>query len=42
MMIEYCNGGTLADTLADKGRIPENEAIDLIKQAIFGIAVKYS
>lgn len=40
MMIEYCNGGTLSDALAEKGRIPENEAIDFIKQAIFGIAVR--
>lgn len=22
MMIEYCNGGTLADMLGEKGRIP--------------------
>lgn len=37
MMIEFCNGGTLADQLV-KRRIPEKEAIDIIKQLLCGIS----
>lgn len=40
MIVEYCSGGTLADLLAEKGRLPEKEAIDYIKQIVFGISVK--
>jgi serine/threonine protein kinase len=38
-MIEYCNGMNLQKEIELKVRIPENEAILIMKQLINGIAV---
>lgn len=38
MIIEYCNNGSLFDLLSERGRIPEDEAITLLKQVINGVA----
>lgn len=42
MVIEYCNGGTLSEEILRRNRIPQKEAIEVIKQIILGIAVIYS
>ena len=40
MMVEYCNGGTLTKLLLNRQeKFTEKEAVDIIKQIIFGIAV---
>lgn len=39
MIIEFCNGGTLQSEIDVKKRIPEKEAILILKQIINGIAV---
>lgn len=39
MVVEYCNGGTLSEEITNRNRIPEKEAIDVLKQIIMGIAV---
>ena len=39
MVIEYCNGGTLSEEIYKRGRIPEVEAIEVLKQIITGLAV---
>ena len=42
MMIEYCNGGTLTRQLLKSEKVfTEKEAVDIIKQIIFGIAVRF-
>jgi serine/threonine protein kinase len=38
MVIEYCNGGNLSDQILKKKKIPEAEAIDIIKQIIIGLS----
>jgi serine/threonine protein kinase len=40
MIIEFCNGGTLQDEIERKIRIPEKEAVLVLKQIINGIAVR--
>jgi serine/threonine protein kinase len=42
MMIEYCNGGNLANEIGLKKRIPEDEAIMILKQIINGIKELHS
>ena len=42
MVIEYCNGGELQQEIRNKIRIPEGEAILVLKQLINGIAVGLS
>ena len=37
MVIEFCNKGTLQDEIDNKSRIPEKEAILILKQIINGI-----
>lgn len=39
MVMEYCNGGDLQGEISSKGKIPEKEAILILKQLINGIAV---
>lgn len=39
MIIEYCNGGTLSEEIYKRGRIPEAEAIEVLKQIMLGISV---
>lgn len=39
MALEYCNGGDLADHIYERGKIPEEEAIRILKQIILGFAV---
>jgi serine/threonine protein kinase len=41
MVIEYCNGGTLESEIMARRRIPENEAIAILKQLIIGLSVNY-
>lgn len=38
MVIEYCNGGTLSQEITHRNRIPEKEAVEILKQIILGIA----
>ena len=40
MVLEYCNGGDLQAEINGKLRIPEREAILILKQLINGIAVR--
>ena len=42
MVIEYCNGGTLQQQIDTKFKIPEKEAILILKQIINGIAELHS
>lgn len=42
MVIEYCNGGTLQQEIRNKHRIPEKQAILILKQIINGIAELHS
>lgn len=42
MVIEYCNGGTLAEEIYKKGRLPEKEAIEVLKQIILGVSVNFN
>jgi serine/threonine protein kinase len=39
MVMEYCNGGELQREITNKYKIPEREAILILKQVINGIAV---
>jgi serine/threonine protein kinase len=39
MVIEHCNGPTLQAAITDRGRIPEKEAVAIMRQLIKGIAV---
>lgn len=39
MMIEYCNGKNLQHEIDSKGRIPEAEAILIMRQLINGLVV---
>lgn len=39
MMIEYCNGKNLQHEIYNKGRIPEAEAILIMRQLINGLVV---
>lgn len=41
MVMEFCNGGTLSEEITTRNRIPERQAIDILKQIIIGIAVIY-
>ena len=41
MVMEFCNGGTLSEEITSRNRIPERQAIDILKQIIIGIAVIY-
>lgn len=38
MVIEYCNMGTLSEEILRRNRIPQKEAIEVIKQIILGVA----
>lgn len=38
MFIEYCNGRTLTDLIEIKKRIPEGEAIEILKHLIIGLS----
>ena len=38
MVMEFCNGGTLSEEIIHRNRIPEKQAIDILKQIIIGIA----
>jgi serine/threonine protein kinase len=40
MVIEYCNGMTLQEEINEKKRIPEKEAIFIMRQLINGVAVR--
>lgn len=42
LALEYCNGGDLAMQIDNRGKIPENEAVLIIKQIVLGFAVKKS
>lgn len=42
MVMEYCNGGELQREISTKYKIPEREAILILKQIINGIAVLFS
>ena len=39
IVMEYCNRGDLLQEINKRGRIPEREAVPIIKQIINGIAV---
>lgn len=41
MVVEYCNGDTLANQIMSRKKIPESEAIEILKQIILGISVLY-
>lgn len=41
MVVEYCNGDTLANQIMQRKKIPESEAIEILKQIILGISVIY-
>ena len=41
MVIEYCSGGTLSDLIYRRGRIPESEAIEILKQIIMGVSAMH-
>jgi serine/threonine protein kinase len=40
IILEYCNSGTLQDYLRKRGAIEEPDAIVILKQILFGIAVQ--
>lgn len=40
--MEFCNGGTLESYILEKKKIPEKEAILILKQILNGIAVTFS
>lgn len=39
MVIQFCNGGTLSEEIISRNRIPEKQAIEVVKQIIMGVAV---
>lgn len=39
MALEYCNGGDLSQEIKKRGRIPEEEAVRILKHIIVGFAV---
>ena len=41
MVLEFCNGGELQREIINKYKIPEREAILILKQVINGIAVLF-
>lgn len=40
IVMEYCNRGTLTEYLSEKKKLPEEEAISILKQILNGIKVK--
>ena len=41
MVVEYCSGATLTNEINKRRRIPEPEAIEIVKQIIFGLAAMH-
>lgn len=41
MVIEYCNGGNLSEEIYKRKRIPEVDAVEILKQIITGLSVQF-
>lgn len=41
VVLEYCDGGSLYDLIKRESKLPEEKAIGILAQILFGFAVKY-